>query len=76
MSLATVQKLQKLLSPTNIRHLDRVLAILTDPASRTYSVFYQELGVKHGDVTEPVKGAIYGTLGQLRALVREYGGLL
>lgn len=74
-ALATVQKLQRLLTSENIKQLDRVLALITDPSARTYTVFWQEIEVRHSDIGEAVKGSIYSALLQLKALVREYGGL-
>jgi hypothetical protein len=69
-TLAIVGRLQKLLSPTNIHRLDRVLSLITMADSQLYAAFWNEFGG-----TPEEKGATYNTLCELRKIVRAYGGL-
>jgi hypothetical protein len=70
---AVLGRLKALLTPDNVSALDAILGVITDPASRTYSIFWQELGAKHA-FTEPQKGGAYQALKTLHGIVRDYRG--
>jgi hypothetical protein len=73
--MATVSKLQRLLTRETIKQFDRVFEVLTDPSTHTYAVFWHEVHDRYPDFNDVVKGLTYRSLLSLREILQEYGGI-